>query len=679
MKWRCLLSIVMLGVLFVSSGNPAVAAPLSRTEVGGEAAKSPFEPAALVSQGVLRDEGGPLVADNDYRRIEFTTEGVYFAPRKDGELTPGHELTYRLAEVRSGQHLYFSTGSKAGASPSPTVIEENRVDYIHQAGITERYLVDDQGLEQLFLLEEPLALDGDLEITGRFDTSLTPLLDDPLKGVRFLDGEMDVIHYSGAVVFDAAGRRTPAPLSLSGNLVTILVPREWLATATYPVTIDPRLEGGLVYVAYITNDQDTPAVAYSTASGQYLVVFESDSNNGDILGRFVSARTGQLLGSVFYITSSPFTQLDPDVAYDPYRDRFLVVWEERVCLGVPQHCYYVIQGRLVYGGYRGEAYFPGPQFTVASEWSSITSGFDLRNPAVAYNADDHQFLVVYRRGHEYYSSTFTDIYGQMLSSHSREPNRLGPLKGFQIRSYTSRTVASPDVAWSKDGNTFLAVWNVERDSEADYIAAAYLYDTYQGGGTQVYAKRWLIAPYDRGSDPLTNDCSEPAVAYDPVAKAYVVVFEHRESGGTLGIRTIHGQRVRPEYNTNTFRYDADYAFPIETNTDATRFFGHYQPDIAFSGLSDEMHVVYRSYRYVSWTLSYHWINDRALHGTSVKPRLQIRYRKEGLEDPAVAGSHNGRCLVVWREEDVPGDWDILGQRVWPAPINVYMPIVVQRH
>jgi len=357
--------------------------------------------------------------------------------------------------------------------------------------------------------------------------------------------------------------------------------------------------------------------------------------------------------------------------YDPYRNRFLVVWDEYYCSPtVPVTCNYVIQGRLLYGTYQSSGnHFPGDDFRVASQWSQITSSYDLRDPAVAYNADDHRFAVVFKQGRE--SSRYSSIYGQMLSSDKTEPTQLGPDGGFEIRSYGSdRTVRTPDAAWSSDGSTFLAAWTVERDADTNYIAIGYLYDTYQGGGTQVYGTWWL-APYDRGDDPLTYDCSAPAVAYDPVAEAYVVAFNHKEGTGGLSPQTVHGQRVRPQYDSGTFRYDADYAFAIETNVSG--YTGHLYPDIAFSGVGDEMHVVYMSYLYIGVGANEYWIYDRTLHGTSVGSRPRVRHVDDSeLTNPAVAGSQKGRCLVVWSETDPAyGDWDIFGWRV--SPYWVFIP------
>ncbi len=154
------------------------------------------------------------------------------------------------------------------------------------------------------------------------------------------------------------------------------------------------------------------------------------------------------------------------MVYDKLYDRFLVVWDELVCLGVPAKCYYVIKGRLMRGDYQFENEFAGDAFTIASEHSTTTTGYDLREPAAAYNEIDFQYVVVYRYGREL-TSAYSSIYGQMLGVGESKPQELmDPFSGFEIRKYPSEyEVVKLDVAWSRDGGTFLAVWQKYHETE----------------------------------------------------------------------------------------------------------------------------------------------------------------------------------------------------------------------
>jgi hypothetical protein len=442
----------------------------------------------------------------------------------------------------------------------------------------------------------------------------------------------------------------------------------------------------VIEIGAYDGDEGNPTVAYSTASGQYLVVWEydksADGRYKDIVARYVEGSTGTPLNS-YFIASKSEQETNPDVAYDPDKDRFLVVWDEYYCASTPPACNYVIRGRLLDGTFSGDYPYSGSTVIIASKWSNLDAGYDLCDPAVAYNADDHQFLVVYLRragggtasGDECATKTYTHIEGQMVDSQTTDPNYLGDFWGFEIQAGTW-TRRRPDVAWSSGGNTFLAVWEAEPPSDVNRIQLRYVYDTYQGGGTQIYGSTaWTIAPYDAGSDPLTNDCSVPAAAYDPAADAYVVAFSHEEETFS---HTIHGQRVRSSYITDTFRYDADYAFPIETDV-GDSFTSHWQPAITPSGIGDEMHVVYVSSDLnVSPDPSYYWIYERTLNGTSVGPQLEVRSGDDdkGMENPTAACSR-GRCLMVWREEYTTTNWNILGQRVWSDLVEVHLPLILK--
>jgi len=78
-------------------------------------------------------------------------------------------------------------------------------------------------------------------------------------------------------------------------------------------------------------DQVQPAMAYGSQTDQYLVVWEDHhwgwGNDWDIYGRFVGA-DGVPLGSHFGISwEGDKHRMAPDVAYNSANGEFLVVWE----------------------------------------------------------------------------------------------------------------------------------------------------------------------------------------------------------------------------------------------------------------------------------------------------------------------------------------------------------------
>lgn len=423
-----------------------------------------------------------------------------------------------------------------------------------------------------------------------------------------------------------------------------------------------HLVGGLIYVTGLPSDEEWPRASYSTSSDQYLVVFEDSTNNIDIKGRFIRAQTGETLGNVFTISGSSTNEGKPDVTYDEVNDRFLVVWEKKIC-DPPDICNHVIVGRLLYGEYTTPTPLAGSEFLIASEHSII----DLKNPRVAFNRTDQQYLVTFKRG-------INAVHGQMLEANEAIPQRLYSTIGFSIQLYVDGSdVGSIDSAWGEDADTFLVVWQNYKNFPLDgTIQGEYLHDTYQSGG-QSSGNVFKLAPFPDGIYPLGNDCTDPVVAYDPINKNYIVLFMHMEGTDWYDPRTVYAQRVTSNWHTNT---RVGTAFPVEIDLSEPDS-GYSFAEIDYSGLGDTMLVVYRKFIGTPNPMadSYSRIYFRSLNGTNVsKPQLvRAGLEKVDMFSCSVTGTRDGRGLIVWIDELEMGssDTNIVAARL--APYHVYLP------
>ncbi len=117
---------------------------------------------------------------------------------------------------------------------------------LRHPGFVERYDVRADGVEQSFVIARPLRSGGSLDIVGSCSSALEPALV-PVPGtmrseIRFSDDDgTEVVRYGGAIAFDAAGRRTDVQTLLDGERIRLRVPESWLASASYPVVVDPIL------------------------------------------------------------------------------------------------------------------------------------------------------------------------------------------------------------------------------------------------------------------------------------------------------------------------------------------------------------------------------------------------------------------------------------------------------
>ena len=129
----------------------------------------------------------------------------------------------------------------------------------------------------------------------------------------------------------------------------------------------------------------SPAIAYNSVRNQYLVVWENGWDGGyhDVYAQRISG-SGQLLSWFALTSASGHSQTNPDVAYDPVNDRYLVVWVQDSSGNGSNWD--------VYGSF---VPWNGPtsaltEFPICS-WSS-----NQGHPAVAYGRAQQEFLVVWK-------------------------------------------------------------------------------------------------------------------------------------------------------------------------------------------------------------------------------------------------------------------------------------------
>ena len=87
--------------------------------------------------------------------------------------------------------------------------------------------------------------------------------------------------------------------------------------------------GSPLLIATTSLDQSAPAVVFGNKQNTYLVAWQETISSGeiDIYGQRIGA-AGSLLGGKIAISTHAHEQLAPRVAYNSKRDEFLVVWED---------------------------------------------------------------------------------------------------------------------------------------------------------------------------------------------------------------------------------------------------------------------------------------------------------------------------------------------------------------
>jgi hypothetical protein len=276
------------------------------------------------------------------------------------------------------------------------------------------------------------------------------------------------------------------------------------------VSADGSLYGLPFVICDVMEWQWNPAVASSDSADGFLVVWQEERfgiTDSHIYGRRV-ANTGGVAGPEIQICTVADDQQSPDVAFAPSSgtntDAYLVVWQdERWGTG------WDIYGRYVQrNGALGSEY-------------AITSSADHQElPAVAYNPDDDQFLVVW----QFRSGITQDLYSQRVVAGG------SPTGGMYPVCTQGDLQTTPAVAYNPAEDRYLVVWEDTRDG-ADAI-----YGRALTRGNMAAGPDFRACTYGSGQE-------YPDVAYNSTGGTFLLTWTDdrlRWQGKDIYARVIRG-------------------------------------------------------------------------------------------------------------------------------------------
>ena len=229
-------------------------------------------------------------------------------------------------------------------------------------------------------------------------------------------------------------------------------------------------------------------VAYDPDNKQFLVVYQNDLSDWRwISGRFVSA-AGTVGGTEYDLspTGGP-NGSEPDVAYDPVNDRFIVVWRAGSSVYVQ---------RMLPNGILDD----GGPLEIAGTYGGT--------PAVAVNPTNGTALIAY----EYFGNIEAALY-DVGDNTTGSP---------ELVNETGSSPNGPSVAYDPQNNQFLVVWE-DSDILGRYISSS-------GSPTGSTIDVHLDAFYDQ---------ENPSVAANLLHGGFLVVFSDF-NGDTVNVATVAG-------------------------------------------------------------------------------------------------------------------------------------------
>lgn len=312
--------------------------------------------------------------------------------------------------------------------------------------LIEEFVARDADIEQQWRLEKQLDASGDLTLTILVETPLmlAQAGADFVFQVGTANGEpLSVIQYSRALAIDANGATQWAEAGyeqIAGGEGTnryhlsFRFSEEWLAAAAYPLLIDPLISN-LIRLEQVSpaSNQSLPEITYNPNENEFLLVWQDYRNsNWDIYGQRVSGG-GALLDENFIITNALYQQSNPHVAYG--NGVYLVAWRHHP--GSSSTAY------DVYGGI-----ISGTGEIVSNNLLIAANGSRREQPTdVVFNSSSGQFLVLWQE-----QGTYWDIWGR----HVAADGSLG--SAVQIAAQASWHKENAAVAYNAANDQYLVVW-----------------------------------------------------------------------------------------------------------------------------------------------------------------------------------------------------------------------------
>ncbi len=382
-----------------------------------------------------------------------------------------------------------------------------------------------------------------------------------------------------------------------------------------------------ITISALNNEQHLPAVAYNWKHHEYLVVWHNKWGGGkrDIYAQRVDDR-GRLK-SWFTVSSGAHDRAQPSVAYDPVRDRYLIVWVQDV---FGDGSDWDVYGRFIP--------WAGPP--VQPEFNIIDWTSNQWNPKVVYARAQDEFLVVW-------TSTPPFVKAYISGRRIKADGSGFSGGGFLIASNTTENRVNPDVAYNLARNEYLVVY----DNVFDIFGVR-----LRGDGTPLGGGEFGIAAWpDQEQHPSVAACS--------AADQYLVAWQSTVASSAEDVfaRFVRGNGA------------VDSVHHMDSTVVTEK-----EPDVACDENGRQYMIVWEQ-QYSNIIGPYGIRGQRILSDKTLYPAFAISAPTAGQgvdrTMPAVAGG-GANFLVVWEQERINTPWkDIHGRLL--VPETTFLPKVLR--
>jgi MYXO-CTERM domain-containing protein len=530
----------------------------------------------------------------------------------------GDEMLVRTVSVsRSGAGM-------AAAAEAMRVDDEGAL-LIERAGVVERWSNDEHGVMQSWRFSDRPQGSGDLVV--RVKPAGLGYAGRTAGGLHFAGASHGLgFRYGHGTWIDARDRRVPVAAEWVEGEIVLRVPASVVDGSAYPAELDPVIgtEFGMDNITLVQSawlDQWKPRIAHfvDVVSTRYFVVWMDSRNpatGADLYGAFVNTLSGTVRPQAsLAISTGVGDQAEPDVAFEPTNENYVVVW---------------VDGRS------GNDNVYAARVSAASETVLDPSGIAITTntaaqaaPAVA--CDGTYCLVVWhddRNGNN-------DVFGRRLNVNGT----LADASDVKLVSELAGEQSNADLVWNPNYTT-------------TYGAYAIAYQDNQGSNENIKAtwtRRTTLSPLVTVNvSTATGTQQYPSIAHEGTGSNNYVVWEDMRTDPTGDI-----------YGTGL------------DSTSGALVPGGRSIGVRSDSSQQEPRVEFRA---STWYFAV-WEDDRSGNLDIYGNRIQGGLTQDGSSGFAVATGtlpqrwpdlacmSTAECLVVWAEGDNASPLDVLGRTV----------------
>lgn len=424
-------------------------------------------------------------------------------------------------------------------------------------------------------------------------------------------------------------------------------------------------------------DNEDPDVAYDPTLNRFLMVYETEVANKEeeIFGQFVNP-DGSLNGSAFQISlTGPNGNFDidaanPKVVFNSVSNQYFVVWEGD--MDTTNQTEKEVFGQLINPNGTLVGGLGTGQIRISQHGADGNEAYSISNPELTVNTSNGEYYVTWQSPTTTTTSggnTYgaeVEIFGTRVQSNGTLVGALGSQTQLSSFAATNQAPSYSQVAYNAGTNQYLVVYHADYPTNSDNNVFGQIVAT---DGSLVSG---INSPIQITNVAAGRDADNARVVYNKLLDEYFVTFQADHINPTDGEDEIFGQRIANDGTLVASAMQISFA-GIDGDGEET---GSYS-DIAYNATENQILVTFQSEEPGS--------NSYDIFATTLDAAnyvaLETQSRVSDMGDVNGVNTYSAQkpkqafntttnnFLIVWEGDDnVPGDGEdeVFGQ-LWRSP------------